>query len=95
MQPSQAVSIGRIVHFTVDGNAATKINQLGGRRYNSGEKCAGIVTRTHAENACNLTLFPDGAETMHLANVPYGTGQPGTWSWPERTGEGASGEVAA
>jgi hypothetical protein len=88
MQPGIAPTLGRIVHFTVDTNAATKLNQIGGRRYNIGEKVAGIVTRPLDNHSCNLTLFPDAEETMFLANVPYSAGnQPGTWNWAERIGE--------
>lgn len=88
MNPGQTPSLGRIVHFHVDPNAAQKLNQLGGRRYNVGDKVPGMIVRTLDNNACNLTLFPDADENMHISNVPFSTGiQPGTWAWPERTQE--------
>jgi len=88
MNPGQPPSLGRIVHFTVDNVSAAKLNQLGGRRYAVSEKCAAIITRVQDNNACNLTLFPDADEILHVSNVAYSTGgQPGTWSWPERIGD--------
>jgi hypothetical protein len=89
MTTGMTPSLGRIVHFTVDTNAAQKLNQLGGKKYNVGEKVAGIITRPLDNNACNLSLFADGAdEVMHLSSVPYSTSnQPGTWTWPERIAE--------
>lgn len=91
MQPGIAPSLGRIVHLACDTEAATKLNRLGGRRYNVGDKVAGIVTRALDNHACNLTLFPDAEETLFMPNVPFSAGgQPGTWSWPERVSEQAA-----
>jgi hypothetical protein len=88
MTTGMTPSLGRIVHFTVDATAAQKLNQLGGRRYNVGDKVAAIIARALDNNACNLHLFPEADENMYLAGVPYSTGsQPGTWSWPERIAE--------
>jgi hypothetical protein len=86
---AQTPSLGRIVHFTVDSPTATKLNAIGGRRYNVGDKVAGIITRPLDNHTCNLMLFPDAEETVFVGNVPYSTGgtQPGTWTWPERIGE--------
>ncbi len=88
MNPGTAPSLGRIVHYTVDTQAATKLNALGGKRYNVSEKIPGMIVRLHENNACNLTLFPDAGDTIHFSNVPYSAGnQPGTWTWTERSGE--------
>jgi hypothetical protein len=76
------------VHFTCDTIVAAKLNALGGRKYNVGERVAGIITRPLDNHSCSLTLFPDAEETLHVGNVPFSKGdQPGTWSWPERMGE--------
>ena len=88
MNPGQTPTLGRIVHFTCDHEAATKLNQLGGKRYNISEKVAGVITRALDNNGCSLMLFPDADEVLHLSSVPFSTtNQPGTWSWPERIGE--------
>ncbi len=85
MNPAMTPSLGRIVVLTCDNAIAAKLNQLAGRRYNIGEPCAGIVTRALENGACNITLFPDAEEVLHIATVPFSSGsQPGTWSWPER-----------
>ncbi len=95
MNPGTAPSLGRTIHFNVDASAAAKLNQIGKRRYNVGDKCPGVVTHTLENNAANLSLFVDGAdEIMPLQNVPYSTtNQPGTWTYPEAIGE--AGRVAA
>jgi hypothetical protein len=81
-------TLGRIVHFNVSTEVASKLNQLGGKRYNISEKIPGMIVRIHDNGACNLTLFPDADENLRVANVPYSTGsQPGTWNWPERIAE--------
>lgn len=81
-------TIGRIVHCTLDSAAAQKLNQLGGRKYATGDKVPGIVVRAGENNVCNLTLFPDAEEVVHMPNMTFSAGnQPGTWNWPERTGE--------
>jgi hypothetical protein len=86
--PGQPPSLGRIVHFHVNEDAARKLNSLGGKKYGVAEKCPAMIVRTLDNNACNLTLFPDAEEILHVANVAYSTGgQPGTWSYPERIGE--------
>ncbi len=95
MNPGTAPVIGRTVHFHVDAAAAAKLNQIGKRRYNVGDKCAGVITHPLDNSAVNLSLFVDGAdELMPLPNVPYSAGsQPGTWTYPEAIGE--AGRVAA
>jgi len=82
-----APTLGRIVNFTCDTNAATKLNQVGGRKYNIGDVVPGMVTYPLENRAANLKLFPDGTdECLHLSGVPYSSGsQPGTWSWPAQT----------
>jgi hypothetical protein len=88
MTTGTAPTLGRIVHFNVDQTAAQKLNALGGKRYNVGEKVAGIIARVLENNVINLQLFPDSEEIMYLGNVPFSTGgQPGTWNWPEMVGE--------
>jgi hypothetical protein len=89
--------LGRTVVLNVDTPIAGKLNQLAGRRYNVGDPCAGIVTRVLDNNACNLTLFPDAEEILHVSAVPFSSGnQPGTWTWTEEeaTGMGATAEAA-
>ncbi|MCU1338858.1 MAG: hypothetical protein JWO19_4439 [Bryobacterales bacterium] len=81
--PSQA--LGRDIHFTVDRAASEKLNQIGGRRYNIAETVPGKIVRVLDNNACNLMLFPDADEVLHLSAVPFSaSAQPGTWTWPER-----------
>lgn len=89
MQPAFAPSLGRTVHFTCDTNAAAKLNAVGGRRYNIGDKVAGIITHPLDNNAANLKLFPDATdECLFMSAIPFSAGnQPGTWNWAERIGE--------
>jgi hypothetical protein len=90
-------TIGRIVHFTVDTERAMKLNQLGKKRFNTGEKVAGIVTRTGENGECSLTLFPEGVEELFcVGGIPFSAGnQPGTWNWPERVEQADTKEAAA
>jgi hypothetical protein len=82
-------TIGRIVHFNVDTDRAMKLNQLGKKRFNTGDKLAGIVTGCGENGECSLTIFPPGSEELlAVSGIPYSAGnQPGTWNWPERVGE--------
>jgi hypothetical protein len=82
-------TIGRIVHFTVDTERAMKLNQLGKKRYNTGEKIAAMICGIGENGECYLTLFPPGSDEMlAVSGIPFSTGnQPGTWNWPERVGE--------
>lgn len=95
MNTGQTATLGRIVHFTCDTNVSQKLNQLGGKRYNVGDKVPGIVTSAGENNVCNLKLMPDADDTLQIPHVPFSTGgQPGTWAWPERTGTGETGTAA-
>ena len=88
MHPGISPTLGRIVLFNVNPDAATKLNSIGGRKYNVGDKVPAMVVRPLDNNACNLTLFPDAEEIMHLSAIPYSSAaQPGTWSWLQREGE--------
>jgi hypothetical protein len=91
MNPSSgtAPTLGRIVHFNVSTETAAKLNQLGGKRYNVGEKVPAMITGLAEHNACYLTLFPALSDEMiAVPPVAFSTGnQPGTWNWPERIAE--------
>jgi hypothetical protein len=90
-------TIGRIVHYTVDTERAMKLNQLGKKRFNTGEKVPGIVTRTGENGDVSLSLFPEGVEELFcVGGIPYSAGnQPGTWNWPERAEQADTKEAAA
>jgi hypothetical protein len=88
---------GRIAHFTVDTERAMKLNQLDKKRFNTGEKVPGIVTRAGENSDCSLTLFPEGVEELFcVGGIPFSAGnQPGTWNWPERVEQADTKEAAA
>ena len=96
---NQKPSLGRIVLFTCDKQTAEQINQMGGAHHHNyipGEQIPGIVVGVQQNGNCNLTLFPDAPETLHVQGVEQSTtNRNRSWNWPTRVEGGTGGEAAA
>ena len=90
---SQQPSVGRIVHYTSKGWAATESEPL----HNTGKAYAAIITAVHNHGegqlpCVDLTIFyPKGVGEDFLTRdevelgYPYSeTPKPGHWNWPPR-----------
>lgn len=85
------VTLGRIVHYTLDPHDVAEIadhrvrQNLGGSPVDVGQDVAALVTLTYEGEAtlCNLRVIMDGYDFFWANRRELGD-KPGTWHWPER-----------
>jgi hypothetical protein len=95
-----SLTIGRIVHYTLDEEDVTSIERSrgvlvfgvitgpAGNRIDRGQTYPAMIVRVHtpsSPSSVNLQVFLDGDDSYWATSVGESDyGVPGFWAWPER-----------
>lgn len=93
MDATQAITIGRIVHYRLNASDAEIINKRRtadstevGNNVGAGEASPAIVVRVNSSSgrSVNLQVFLDGNDSYWATSRTIGD-EEGQWFWPPRT----------